>query len=60
MGEVLFAHVYGMNAIPAPLRAALVDRSGGVLEIRRRIGRKAAIRRLPLTQTPDRIPRIQG
>jgi hypothetical protein len=26
MGEVLFAHVYGMNAIPAPLPAALVDR----------------------------------
>ena len=27
MGEVLFAHVYGlMNAIPAPLPAALVGR----------------------------------
>jgi hypothetical protein len=29
MGEVLFAHVYGlMNAIPAPLPAALIDRYG--------------------------------
>ena len=27
MGEVLFAHVYGlMNAIPAPLPATVVDR----------------------------------
>jgi hypothetical protein len=26
MGEVLFAHVYVMNALPAPLPAAMVDR----------------------------------
>ena len=47
MGEVLFAHVYGlMNAIPAPLPAALVDR--GTSGILHREGRDRAAICLPL------------
>ena len=40
MGDVLFAHVYGMNAIPAPLPAALVDR--GKLRVLHRAGWRQA------------------
>jgi hypothetical protein len=53
MGEVLFAHVYGMNAIPAPFPAALVDRgTSGIHPLRSGSTYQGKIPRNPSPELP--------